>query len=331
MSKIPDVLDPDKDTDLMALQALKYEDESPLGKANACKEDGNYCFKQKQYKKAISSYSAGIQLKCEDDNLMAVMYTNRATCHYNIGNYRSAILDCTHASKHDPTYVKCFYRAASACMELGRYQEAVQWCDRGLLSDPDNKQIQSIRTTAVKKHKAVERDKRKELKSSKKKLVEQEKLISAIKSRGVKMEGLKERTDVSSFMENLEQSRPHPSSGLVTLNDDDTLSWPVLFLYPEFGQSDYVQSFNENDIFIDQISTILSTPPPWDLKCQYRIDSVAIYFQDKQTDSLVKVSPEQNLRSVLSSERYTVTQGTPAFMLLNTNSNFFQTFLSKHS
>ena len=106
--------------------------------------------------------------------------------------------------------------------------------------------------------------------------------------------------------------------------------------------------------FIDQISTILSTPPPWDLKCQYRIDSVAIYFQDKQTDSLVKVSPEQNLRSVLSSERlasqsffsasghiftslcvyacrYTVTQGTPAFMLLNTNSNFFQTFLSKHS
>ena len=130
----------------------------------------------------------------------------------------------------------------------------MQWCDRGLLSDPDNKQIQSIRTTAVKKHvstcgggvvwgvrghvgqglcgeelctsevvlgssceargcvgrpgpcgeglcvgvlcvcmyvcfsliflflkKAVERDKRKELKSSKKKLVEQEKLISAIK------------------------------------------------------------------------------------------------------------------------------------------------------
>ena len=58
-----------------------------LGQAKACKEDGNHYFKEKQYKKAISSYSAGVKVEFDDDELKAVMYTNRATCHYNMGEW----------------------------------------------------------------------------------------------------------------------------------------------------------------------------------------------------------------------------------------------------
>ena len=51
-------------------------------------------------------------------------------------------------------------------------------------------------------------------------------------------------------MEELNLSNPHPSGGAVKLNKDRTLSWPVMFLYPEFGQSDYVKAFHERDWWV---------------------------------------------------------------------------------
>ena len=32
----------------------------------------------------------------------------------------------------------------------------------------------------------------------------------------------------------------------VTLSSDGSLTWPVLLLYPEYGQSDYIESFHED-------------------------------------------------------------------------------------
>lgn len=42
---------------------------------------------------------------------------------------------------------------------------------------------------------------------------------------------------------------PHPSCK-VSLDDDGLLHWPVLFLYPEYGTSDLIESFNENDRYM---------------------------------------------------------------------------------
>ena len=33
----------------------------------------------------------------------------------------------------------------------------------------------------------------------------------------------------------------------VHLDTDGVLHWPVLFVYPEFNQTDLISSFNEND------------------------------------------------------------------------------------
>lgn len=41
------------------------------------------------------------------------------------------------------------------------------------------------------------------------------------------------------------QSQP-PGEGRVHINTNDELVWPVMFLYPEHGQSDYIVAFNEN-------------------------------------------------------------------------------------
>ena len=38
---------------------------------------------------------------------------------------------------------------------------------------------------------------------------------------------------------------PHPSGERVHLDDEDRLIWPVLLLYPEHGQTDFIAAFNE--------------------------------------------------------------------------------------
>ena len=44
------------------------------------------------------------------------------------------------------------------------------------------------------------------------------------------------------------QSQP-PGEGRVHINSNGELVWPVMFLYPEHGQCDYIIAFNENSRF----------------------------------------------------------------------------------
>ncbi len=41
----------------------------------------------------------------------------------------------------------------------------------------------------------------------------------------------------------------HPSGARVYLDDSSTLHWPVMFLYPEYAESDYIMDCNENNRF----------------------------------------------------------------------------------
>ena len=38
----------------------------------------------------------------------------------------------------------------------------------------------------------------------------------------------------------------HPSGAKVFINDSGHLEWPVLFLYPEHGETDFISRFNEH-------------------------------------------------------------------------------------
>ena len=55
------------------------------GKTEAYKEDGNYEYKKKQFHKAIAAYTEGIKVKCDNVELNAILYTNRATAHFSLG------------------------------------------------------------------------------------------------------------------------------------------------------------------------------------------------------------------------------------------------------
>lgn len=75
----------------------------------------------------------------------------------------------------------------------------------------------------------------------------------------------------------LSLDEPHPSGKRVHLDRDGTLVWPVLFLYPEFGQTDLVEAFAENHLFEEHIEAMLGKEcPPWDVKGQYIPSNVEV-------------------------------------------------------
>ena len=54
-------------------------------KAEAYKEDGNYAYKNKKFHDAIVAYTEGIKAKCNNVELNAILYTNRATAQWCLG------------------------------------------------------------------------------------------------------------------------------------------------------------------------------------------------------------------------------------------------------
>ena len=63
------------------------------------------------------------------------------------------------------------------------------------------------------------------------------------------------------------------------------LSWPLLILYEEYGQTDFIQLTNEMDTFHEQLSVVLPNNgpyAPWDRMRKYTISNVEVYFQVDQ-------------------------------------------------
>lgn len=77
-----------------------------LDRANAYKEEGNYLFKQKKYKEAKTAYSEAIKQKCEDPATNAILYCNRATMEYHVGELSVGVA-CTRRSFASVLSVLC--------------------------------------------------------------------------------------------------------------------------------------------------------------------------------------------------------------------------------
>ena len=53
--------------------------------AQVYKEEGNAEYRKKEFRNAASFYTEGIDVKCKDDQLNAILYTNRATSYFCLG------------------------------------------------------------------------------------------------------------------------------------------------------------------------------------------------------------------------------------------------------
>ncbi|KAM8873696.1 tetratricopeptide repeat protein 4 isoform 2-T2 [Spinachia spinachia] len=346
MKKAPEEIDPQKYPELACLQAILHdEDRPPVEQAKSLKDEGNAYFKEKNYEKAILAYAAGLKKRCGDQELDTVLLTNRAAAHFYLGNMRSAFNDAAAAKKIKPEHLKALIRGAQSCIELRNFAEAVQWCDEGLRAHPTDKKLQELRAAADKHKRAKERDARKAKIKQKKLLAEKETLLAGIKDRGIKLfQSVKPRPGGANSEDEDEDegssaaisqlsldglSSQEATGAQVFLDEQGSLHWPVLFLYPEHQQTDFISAFSEKDCFLDHLAIMFGEElPPWDADRKYHPNNLQLYFEDEEKDTLYEVDPQTSLLKVLQHKRFFVKSGTPSFIVLVKSSSFAKQFFT---
>ncbi|NXO61700.1 TTC4 protein, partial [Phainopepla nitens] len=293
--------------------------------------EGNEYFKEKDYGRAVAAYSEGLRRRCGDAGLDAVLLANRGAAHFHLGNYRSALNDAIQAKKLKPTHLKAIIRGALCHMELKNFSEAIAWCEEGLQIDSTEKKLVEIRAKADK------------LKLQGTFLEPQTDFSTCCQGgavvalpcseRNIKLvlEPSDEEEEVSGGLAeiSLDGFRSDSATGAkVHLDADGNLNWPVLFLYPEHEQTDFIVAFHENSRFIDHLMVMFAELPPWDLGKKYLPNNLQLYFEDEKREEMYEVNPEHTLLQVLQHERYFVKAGTPTVLVFAKRSPFSKKYFS---
>uniref|UniRef100_A0A8C6WUJ6 Tetratricopeptide repeat domain 4 n=1 Tax=Neogobius melanostomus TaxID=47308 RepID=A0A8C6WUJ6_9GOBI len=324
----PDEFDSEKYPELATLQAILH-DEDRTPQAEDLKNEGNSYFKEKNYEKAIVSYSAALSVKSGDGDFNAVIYSNRAAAQFYLGNMRSALKDAMAAKKLKPDHLKALIRGAQCCIELRYFAEGIKWCDMALKLHPTDKKLLELRAAADKHKRAADRDARKAKAKEKNYVL----LQSTQPQRGSDTDEKEEDEGSSRGLSELRLdglSSQEVTGAQVFINQEDgAIYWPVLFLYPEHQQSDFISAFCENHCFSDHLAVMFGEElPPWDAEQKYRPPNLQLFFEDVQKETLYQVDPKKSLLQVLQHQRFFVKAGTPSFIVLVKDSPFCKQYLS---
>ena len=178
--------------------------------------------------------------------------------------------------------------------------------------------------------------------AKKKRDQEHKQLIGLIRSRGIKIQTFKVDEDdelkESWDMADLEPSHPAALNNRVHLDGDGQyLIWPVLFMYPEFGETDFIQEFTENQTYADHFEVMFDDPtnrPGWDPEGRYNPRTISVYFEDKFTrpakPQMIPVETNSTLSQAICHHQHRVVAGTPSFVLMVKGSKFESEFLKKY-
>jgi len=331
MKKVPEVGEPLPPM-LEALQQLKYDpnENTTEDLAVSYKDDGNFNFKLKKYRFAIANYTEGLNQKCGNKDIDASLHLNRAAANFHLSNYRSSLNDSLLAAKLKPDYFKAIFRATECCLKLKRYSDGLQWCDYGLKLDSNSEALVKIRTELIQGQKKEVRDKRKAEANEKKEQMAINNLVSAFALRKIKT-GIKGKSDGQNISFDLSSIEPcHPAAhGKRVHLVNDSLVWPVLFLYPEFGETDFIQEFHEDSSFSEHLQLMFEEHPPWDMKKKYTAHNIHMYYENTESGKLYPVELHKPLKEILSQETFVLKAGTPGFICL-VEGVFKKDFLDKY-
>jgi tetratricopeptide (TPR) repeat protein len=105
---------------------------------------GNAYFFHHQYDRALSDYSAFIQLEPEN----YLVYGNRGNTYYYLGQYENAVADCEETLRLNPQYSFAYTVRGAAYNALERYDEAIADCNEALRLNPQDSYAYAYRANA---------------------------------------------------------------------------------------------------------------------------------------------------------------------------------------
>ncbi|KAJ3307135.1 hypothetical protein HDV03_002646 [Kappamyces sp. JEL0829] len=328
-----------------AIQSLVF-DGTPQEMAENFKLQGNACFLEgkMKYKHAIKYYTQGIECKADDNELNSVLHSNRAAVNLELSNFRSVLYDCAQAIKLNPKNVKAYYRSVKALLALDRIDECIDSCKHGLLIDPTNPHFaRDMKKAKERGEQLAELRRLQDIKAAAKQSEEQA-LNQALASRKYHMKNVAEDPDDDET--GVAPQHPDASPYRIELLPSGELSFPVMFLYPEFSQTDVISSFKESDTFYSHFEIMFAQPAPWDPQHHYHPQALDFYFESqpekyaKENKELVSIlksvqaagAPSQDaahryvcctLADVLAHPKHTIVNGLVRIIILSRQSSEF--------
>lgn len=280
---------------LEALKSLAYDGE-PDEIATNFKNQGNDCFKFKQYKNAVEYYTQGLEVECKVDAINVALYVNRAACNLELKNYRRCIEDCKKALLIDEDNVKACYRAGRAFLAVERYDEAKQVLQYGLTKDPENKAIQETLRKVEEKEKQIEEKRLKKEREEHQERLRKELLTNAVKLRHFETVKTPRPAD---YLENAKLRLEDPA------DYESQLIFPAVVLYPTTDEFDFVAEISELTTPLELLEMVLDRPQSWfeDPKHKnFTVKSLECYMETI-TGGLIKVGKKVPINKALMSDK----------------------------
>ncbi|KAI5866665.1 TPR-like protein [Durotheca rogersii] len=300
----------EENDDTEALRALAYEG-TPLEVGSDFKERGNECFRTRRWADAKEFYTKGVLVLAAEERKRAAgapepaedagevaqqrrvlesLYANRAACHLELRNYRSAWLDGAAALRLDPRNLKAHYRSARALLAVGRVEEASAACAAGLALDPASEALRSLAHDIASRAAEQAARQRAEAERAARETRRAALVRAALRARGI-------RTRATARPPELEDA----AIRLVPDPDDarSALAFPAVLVYPAHMLSDLVKAFGEADTLADHLAYVL--PPPWDEGGEYASAAAVECYMETAAGGLVRVGRKASLLKTLTS------------------------------
>ncbi|KAM7427793.1 Tetratricopeptide repeat protein 4 [Porites harrisoni] len=114
MARSPITVSKEGEATSAAEETLHFEDDNLRAIAEVYKNEGNDEYKKNNFNNAIQFYTEGIKVNCKDEELNAILYSNRAAARFNLGNYTETLDDAKIAVGLRPYFLKAFARGKLA-------------------------------------------------------------------------------------------------------------------------------------------------------------------------------------------------------------------------
>ncbi|KAL9913352.1 DNA polymerase interacting tpr containing protein of 47kD isoform 1-T2 [Glossina fuscipes fuscipes] len=312
---------------LVGLQKLKYDPEENTKDELALnyKEDGNFYMKHKKFRMAVYSFTEGLKVNCDNDDVQATLYNNRSAAQFFLKNYRSALADAQTALSYKPKYEKALWRAAQCASHLQRFDLCAQLCEELLDHNSDHQGAKELLKKNSFEKMETARNHRKQLIKAKRDLEEFHRLTDALEERQVKFEckSLITKELIKPKFSPLEDFPVHFDD-----EDQKTLIWPAAFSYPEFLFSDFQQQLSEEVTMFDCLTSMFAEPLPQDKEGKYFVDNLNVYYENHKLGTVHKVHLEKTIKDILKEKSFFITGGALLFYVVPKDSEIEKEFIN---
>lgn len=318
MKELPKDMNPDNlDPLLVGLQQLKYgeDDNTPEELAKNYKEDGNWNFKYGKFKTAFVCYTKALAAGSKENEINCILYSKRALCQLKWENYRSAYRDAKEAIKIDSKFLKALHTAAKCALKLKDYDLCGEHCSQILTQTSGDKQILALQKQAIQEKRISERNLRLQKQKGKNGDEKRKKVLEAIKKLNINVE------ESNLFQD--EQYQVH-------LEESDQLVWPVIIVYPENGQTDFIEKVSEMSTLEEHMHVIFEEPPAWDKSQRYRPENVNAFFNSRDENKFLMIDMRKSIREILQHKEVHIKQGTIMMFIVVKGSEVEKQLVQSH-